>query len=61
MQVVLSRELQTSLMGGDRTTGRGTGGSSDDIENLTVDLVPYMNTSTFIVSRSPFSQSPYLI
>jgi len=51
-QVVLSRELQTSLMGGGRGMGHGAGegSSSDDIDNLTVDLVPYMNTSTFIVS-----------
>ena len=62
--VVLSRELHTSLMGGGGGGGRdgssrggagggggngGVGGSSE-IEELTVDLTPYMNTSTFIVS-----------
>ena len=67
--VVLSRELQTSLMGGSLMGGpdpsgggrRGVGGrrgstdggvggrTTEEIDELTVDLVPYMNTSTFIV------------
>jgi hypothetical protein len=57
--VVLSRELQSSLMGGSMLIGsggvgggmgRGSRGGEDEIEDRVVDLTPYMNTSAFVVS-----------
>uniref|UniRef100_A0A7R9VET4 Chloride channel protein n=1 Tax=Chlamydomonas euryale TaxID=1486919 RepID=A0A7R9VET4_9CHLO len=84
--VVLSRELQNSLMGGlSAANGAvngshavshhpeqhgvvlngsrgGAGGLNDEaIEEMTVDLTPYMNTSTFIVPDSFSLERAYLL
>ncbi|GAX85776.1 hypothetical protein CEUSTIGMA_g13191.t1 [Chlamydomonas eustigma] len=68
--VVLSRELQSSLMGssilmggGGLGGGRGRGslGGEDEIEDRVVDLTPYMNTSAFVVSDSFSLERAYLL